>query len=59
MNTITVSWCVHGHALVILPCHSGSHRVSYTFVSGPSDPYWKVSRTLATDEAKKGPMALL
>lgn len=34
-------------------------RVRYTFVSGPSEPYWKVSRTFATDEAKKGPIALL
>ena len=44
---------------MILLCHSDSYGVSYTFVSGPSDPYWKVFRTLATDEAKKGPMALL
>ena len=35
------------------------HEVCYTLVSGPSDPYWKVFRTLATNEAKNGPMALL
>jgi len=59
MNAMTVSWCLHSHALTIRMCHWGGRRVCYTFVSGPSDPYWKVSRTLATDEAKKGPMALL